>query len=132
MAVHDTIGDFLTMIRNASQAKKPGFSTQFSNLRLGIVKILKEEGYIAGFKEATDENGHKIILVSLKYVDQTPAITGIERYSKPGRRLYFKSTTIPRVLDNLGISILTTSKGILKDRDARTQKVGGELICKVW
>ena len=132
MAVHDTIGDFLTMIRNASSAGKPGFSAQFSNLRKGILAILKDEGYIVDYKEESNEKGHKVLNVDLKYVDQTPAITGIERFSKPGRRLYFKSTNIPKVLDGLGISILTTSKGILKDQDARSQKAGGELICKVW
>lgn len=132
MAVHDTIGDFLTMIRNASTAGKASFTTQYSKVRLGIAAILKQEGYIADFAEGKNERGLPTIEVTLKYVDQTPAISGIERYSTPGRRLYFNSTSIPRVLGGLGMGIITTSRGIMSDRQARQQKVGGELICKVW
>lgn len=132
MSVHDTIGDFITMIRNASLAGKPNIVAQFSKMRLGIAKILKEEGYISGYKETTDERGHKALSVELKYVNDAAVITGIERYSKPGRRLYFNSKSIPRVLGGLGTAIFTTSRGIVNGRDARRQKIGGELICKVW
>lgn len=132
MAVHDTIGDFLTTIRNASEARKESCTIAFSKMRLGIASILKEEGYIADYKEVEDDKGHKAIEILLKYVNQSPALVGIERYSKPGRRLYAGYTEIPKVLGGLGISILTTSRGILKDRDARRQKVGGEILCKVW
>lgn len=132
MAVHDTLGDFLTMIRNASAAGKPIVRTQYSKVRTGIANILKQEGYLADFREDKDEKGHPVIELKLKYVHNTPAITGIERYSKPGRRTYYNATTIPRVLGGLGIGILTTSRGIMNDREARRQKVGGELICKVW
>ena len=132
MAVHDTIGDFLTTIRNASNARKESCTVAFSNIRLGIASILKEEGYIADVKESQDANGHKELLILLKYVNSTPALVGIQRFSKPGRRMYSGYTDIPRVLGGLGISILTTSKGILKDRDAHRQKVGGEILCKVW
>ena len=129
MAVHDTIGDFLTNIRNASRAGKESCSVSYSKLRVGIAGILKEEGYIKDFAVSEDKRS---LTVELKYVDDVPAITGIQRHSKPGRRLYCGYQDIPRVLGGLGISILTTSRGILKDRDARRQKVGGELVCKVW
>ncbi len=128
----DPISDFLTRIRNASLAGKPECVAQYSKLKLGIATILREEGFIKGFEERQDPRGHKQIAVFLKYVNGTPAISGIKNVSKPGRRLYFKSTEIPRVLRGLGIGILTTSKGIMNDRDARRNKVGGELICSVW
>lgn len=132
MAVHDTIGDFLTTLRNAQRAGKDTCTVRFSKMRAGISGILRDEGYIHGFEIREEGPGHKFIDISLKYVDSEPAIVGIERYSRPGRRLYSKYTDIPRVLGGLGVAILTTSKGILRDRDARREKVGGEIICKVW
>jgi len=129
MAVHDTIGDFLTVIRNASLAGKESCSVTYSKLRVGIARILKDEGYIKDFRV---NNGETSLEIDLKYVDEIPAITGLQRHSKPGRRLYCSYEDIPRVLGGLGVSILTTSRGILKDRDARRQKVGGEVVCKVW
>jgi small subunit ribosomal protein S8 len=91
-----------------------------------------QEGYLGAAADSKDTRGHKTLRVQLKYVDGTPAITGIDRVSKPGRRLYNGATDIPRVLNGLGISILTTPKGVMKDADARRQRVGGEIICKVW
>ena len=132
MAVHDTIGDFLTAIRNAQLAGKENCAVRFSKLRKGIAEILNEEGFVLGYDVEENEKGQKSIVIKLKYVDSEPGIVGIERYSKPGRRLYSRYTDIPRVLGGLGVAILTTSKGILKDRDARKLKVGGEVICKVW
>ncbi len=132
MAVHDTIGDFLTMLRNASSAGKPEVCTQYSRIRMGIAKILKQDGFIADFQENKNERGLPIVKVKLKYVQNTPAITGIERVSKPGQRIYTDSTSIPRVLGGLGVSILTTNKGIMDDRQARREKLGGEMICRVW
>ena len=132
MAIHDTIGDFLTMIRNASNAGKPEVRAQFTKMRKGISQILLENGYIAEHEETSDDKGHKWIVLKLKYDGETPVITGIERFSKPGRRMYFKSANLPRVLGGLGTGILTTSRGIMDERAARRQKVGGELICKVW
>jgi small subunit ribosomal protein S8 len=132
MAVHDTIGDFLTIIRNGSTARKDVCITQHSKMRASIAAILKQEGYIRDFAEGTDARGFKTIELTLKFVENTPAITGIERHSKPGRRLYFGSKDIPRVLGGLGVAILTTSKGVVRARDARELGVGGELICKVW
>ena len=132
MAVHDTLGDFLTIIRNASMAKKDICTAQLSKMRLSIAQILKQEGFISDYSEEENEKGFKQINLHLKYVNSVPAITGIERHSTPGRRLYYGVREIPRVLGGLGVAILTTSKGVMRARDAREQGVGGELICKVW
>lgn len=132
MAVHDTIGDFLTIIRNASMARKDSCTTQHSKMRAAIAAILKSEGYINDFSEGQDEKGFKTLTLSLKFAGTTPAITGIERHSTPGRRLYYGCKDIPRVLGGMGVAILTTSKGVMRARDAREQGVGGELVCKVW
>ena len=103
-----------------------------SRTKLAIARILKEEGFVHDFTEGTDELGHKTIVVRLKYVESTPAISNVRRLSTPGRRLYYGYREIPRVLNGLGISIVSTSKGLMKDQDARRQKLGGELICSVW
>ncbi|MGE9294195.1 MAG: 30S ribosomal protein S8 [Puniceicoccales bacterium] len=132
MAVHDTIGDFLTTLRNASAAGKDTCTVRYSKLRAGIAQILLRDGYISDVREVEEIKGQRNLEITLKYVDDAAAIVGIERFSTPGRRLYAKYTEIPRVLGGLGTSILTTSKGILSDRDARREKVGGEVICKVW
>jgi small subunit ribosomal protein S8 len=132
MAIHDTIGDFLTIIRNSSRAGKETCTAQWSRLREGIAIILKREGFIADYKEVVDANGHRKLELSLKYVDGTPSIADIQRLSKPGCRIYTGSDEIPSVLGGLGISILSTSKGILTNKEARRQKLGGELIAKVW
>jgi small subunit ribosomal protein S8 len=128
----DPISDFLTRIRNASRAQKAETVSPHSKLREAIAGILKAEGYIADYRSDTDEAGHKILIVALKYVDGAPAITGLSRESSPGRRLYFGYTEIPRVLNGLGISIISTSRGLMKDADCRRNKAGGELICNVW
>lgn len=132
MAVHDTIGDFLTIIRNASSAHKDNCIVQYSKMRAAIAAILKQEGYILDVVEGTDARNFKTLELVLKYVGDTPAIAGIERHSKPGRRLYYGVTEIPRVLGGMGVAILTTSRGVIRAREARKLGVGGELICKVW
>ena len=132
MAVHDTIGDFLTIIRNGSTARKDSCDTYYSKMREGIASILKDEGYIKDYAIKTDDKGRKSISVELKYVQEAPALTGLSRVSKPGRRVYCGYRDIPRVLGGLGIAILTTSKGIMRAREARRNKLGGELICNVW
>lgn len=132
MSAHDTIGDFVTAIRNGSRAHKARIETAYSKIRLELARILKEEGYILDYKETQNEQGHKRITVDLKFVADTPALTDIQRVSTPGRRLYCKHNEIPRVLGGLGFAILTTPKGLLKDRDAQQQKVGGEILCNVW
>jgi small subunit ribosomal protein S8 len=128
----DPISDFLTRLRNASKARLAECVSPHSNLRESIAAILTAEGYVAGHKNDVDARGHKTIVVAMKYVDGAPAITGITRVSSPGRRLYFGYTEIPRVLNGLGISIVSTSKGLLKDADCRRNKAGGELLCNIW
>ncbi|MFP4165858.1 MAG: 30S ribosomal protein S8 [Opitutales bacterium] len=132
MAVHDTIGDFLTIIRNGSAARKEACSAHHSKMRAAIADILKQEGYISNYREIRNPRGMKMLEITFKYVGDTPAIAGIERHSTPGRRLYFGAREIPRILGGLGVAVLTTSKGVMRARDAREAGVGGELICKVW
>lgn len=128
----DPVSDFLTRLRNASRAGLAECVSPHSKLKESLAAILKSEGFVSEVSTGTDERGHKTVIVKLKYVDKAPAITNLSRVSTPGRRLYYSYTEIPRVLNGLGISILSTSKGLLKDRDARRQKVGGELLCNVW
>jgi len=128
----DPISDFLTRIRNASKAVLAECAAPHSNTKAGIARILKEEGFVLDYSDGVDELGHKTIVVKLKYVESTPAISNLRRISTPGRRLYYGYREIPRVLNGLGISILSTSKGLMKDQDARRQKLGGELICSIW
>lgn len=130
--MNDPVSDFLTRLRNASQARLAECVLPHSRLKAGLAKILADEGYVSGVSEGSDEAGHKTLVVQMKYVDGVPAITGIKRVSTPGRRLYTRYTEIPRVLNGLGISILSTSQGLMKDRDARRNKLGGELVCNVW
>jgi small subunit ribosomal protein S8 len=128
----DPISDFLTRLRNASKARLAECPSPHSRLKEGIAAILMKEGYISGYADGVDEQGHKTLVVKMKYVDGAPAITGLDRASTPGRRLYFGYSDIPRVLNGLGISIVSTSQGLMKDSDCRRQKAGGELICNVW
>jgi small subunit ribosomal protein S8 len=128
----DPISDFLTRLRNGSKARREECAAPYSNVKEGLAAILKSEGYIADYSTGVDERGHKTIVAKLKYVDSAPAITGLRRMSTPGRRLYCRYGEIPLVLNGLGISILSTSKGLLKDQDCRRNKLGGELICNVW
>jgi len=128
----DPIADFLTRLRNGCKARLAECVMPHSNLKEGIAAILKTEGYIADYAAGADEQGHKTLIVKLKYVDSAPAITGIKRVSTPGRRLYCSYTEVPRVLNGLGIAIISTSKGLMKDQDCRRNKAGGELLCNVW
>ena len=132
MSVHDTIGDFITVIRNAGQAGKPTCSYPHSNLRAGLASILKERGFVSDCAETKSEEGHKRLEVHLKYVNGESAIKGISRASSPGRRSYCGYREIPQVLGGLGISILSTPKGIIDDKTARKNKLGGEVLCSVW
>lgn len=131
MSAHDTIGDFITAIRNASRAGKEEIETGYSRMRAEIARILVEEGYLAGFDVAGTDKIKRLKL-RLKYVRQVPALTDVQRYSRPGCRRYCKSDEIPRVLGGLGFAILSTPQGLLKDSDARKNKVGGEVVCTVW
>ena len=127
----DTVGDFLTSIRNASQANKAVITVQWSRLREGVAKILVDAGYVASAHKAERE-GLPVLELSLKYVAGVPAITSIERVSTPGRRVYAGYSSVPKVIGGMGVSILTTSRGVMTDAEARRQKVGGELLAKVW
>ncbi|MEY3949556.1 MAG: ribosomal protein [Verrucomicrobiota bacterium] len=127
----DTVGDFLTSIRNASQANKAVITVQWSRLREGVAKILVDAGYVAAARKAERE-GLPVLELSLKYVAGVPAITSIERVSTPGRRVYAGYSSVPKVIGGMGVSILTTSRGVMTDAEARRQKVGGELLAKVW
>ncbi len=128
----DPIADLLTRLRNASRAKLDECTMPHSKLKASLAGILKSEGYVNDVSEGTDERGHKTLIVSMKYVGGTPALTGLKRVSTPGRRLYFGYNDIPRVLNGLGISILSTSQGLMKDQDCRRNKAGGELLCNIW
>lgn len=129
----DSIGDFLTIIRNASFAGNSTCSAKWSKMREGIASILKREGYIRDFKVNKNEQGFNDLELLLKYIaDGTPAVTSIVRASKPGKRLYCEYRKIPKVLGGLGMCLITTSKGILTDKEARLNKAGGELLCKIW
>ena len=128
----DPISDLLTRLRNASKAKLDDCAIPHSKMKEGIVAILKAEGYVADCTNGTDKQGHKTLVVKMKYVDGAPAITGLTRVSTPGRRLYYSYSDIPRVLNGLGIAIISSSKGIMKDADCRRNKAGGELLCNIW
>ena len=128
----DPISDFLTHLRNASKAGLAQCVSPHSKLKESLATILKAEGFVRDVATGTDENGHKTVVVTMKYVDNAPVLTGLKRSSTPGRRLYTGYADIPRVLNGLGIAIISTSKGLLKDQDARRQKLGGELVCTVW
>jgi small subunit ribosomal protein S8 len=128
----DPISDFLTHLRNASKAGLAVCVSPHSKLKESLANILKNEGYVRDVATGTDERGHKTVIVTMKYVDSAPVITGLKRSSTPGRRIYSGYTEIPRVLNGLGIAIVSTSKGLMKDQDARRNKLGGELVCTVW
>ncbi|MDR2201136.1 MAG: 30S ribosomal protein S8 [Puniceicoccales bacterium] len=128
----DTIGDFLTIIRNASAASKPVCSAFSSRMREKLAEVLQKNGFIWSYSVEETRPGVKKISLSLKYVKGVAAIQGIGRCSRPGCRLYYAHNAIPRVYNNLGICILTTSKGILSGKEAVQNHVGGELLCKVW
>lgn len=132
MSFTDPIGDMLTRIRNASSARHEKCLVPKSSLKVRIAEVLKEEGFIKDFVVHQD-GVQGAISILLKYsADREPAISDIKRVSKPGLRRYVATDSIPRILNGMGIAILSTSKGVLVDREARKQKVGGELICTVW
>jgi small subunit ribosomal protein S8 len=132
MPVNDPLGDMVTRLRNGSQAKKDKITLPHSKLKLEVAKVLKEEGFITDYVHH-DKKPQGEITVVLKYgAEREPAITGIRRISKPGLRRYAPARKLPKVLGGMGISILTTSRGIMSDVQARRDKVGGEVICTVY
>jgi small subunit ribosomal protein S8 len=130
----DPIADMLTRIRNAALARHDRTEMPASRLKAAVAEILKSEGFIADVRPSESEGiGPKKLTIVLKYGrDRSSAIDGVRRVSRPGRRVYVRHDRIPRVFSGLGISILSTSRGLMSDREARRQKVGGELICEVW
>ena len=130
--MNDPIGDMLTRIRNASMRGKSTTMTPASKLRGWVLDVLKDEGYIRGYEAATDEKGHPAFEISLKYYEGAPVIRELKRVSKPGRRVYMSVKDIPSVRQGLGVSIVSTPRGVMSDANARAANVGGEVICTVF
>lgn len=131
MVLTDPLGDMLTRIRNAQLRRKSKVSTPASNLRQRVLDVLQAEGYIRGYS-SIEQAGQGELEIELKYYDGEPVIRDIHRVSRPGRRVYASVDALPRVANGLGVSILSTSKGIMSDNDAREQNVGGEILCQVF
>jgi small subunit ribosomal protein S8 len=132
MSMNDPLGDMLTRIRNAQMRRKPTVSTPASKLRARVLDVLKAEGYIRGYAEVKHANGHPEFEIELKYFEGAPVISGIKRVSKPGRRVYSAVNDLPLVRNGLGISIVSTPKGVMSDTLARSENVGGEVLCQVF
>ncbi|MDQ5986475.1 MAG: 30S ribosomal protein S8 [Syntrophus sp. SKADARSKE-3] len=133
MGMTDSIADMLTRIRNANRVHFKTVDVLMSKTNVNIAGVLKKAGYIEGFEVKKDSRNHDILKVTLKYPDtKGRVITGIQRVSRPGCRIYKKSDEIPKVMDGLGIAIVSTSKGVITDQEAREANVGGEILCNVW
>ena len=132
MSVSDPVADFLTCIRNAIGAKHRRLDVPSSRMKTALAKVLLRERFINNFKTIEDTK-QGVLRIYLKYTnDETPVITGIKRVSKPGRRVYVGKARIPRVMGGLGVSVVSTSRGLMTDREARDAGLGGELVCQVW
>ncbi len=131
MNTTDPIADYLTRVRNAMRARHKRVDVPASNVKRALTKILVEQKFINGFTEIKD-NKQGVIRITLKYTDGLSAIQGLDRISKPGLRVYTPAEKLPRVLNGLGVAIISTSKGILADKDARANKLGGEVLCHIW
>ena len=132
MSFTDPISDMITRIRNAQLRSLNTVTIPNSKFRAKILDVLKEEGYIANYKTSSKEKNSKFLLVDLKYNNGIPVIKEIKRVSKPGRRIYAKADSISKIQNGLGLAIVSTSKGIMSDSDARTKNIGGEIICRVF
>ena len=132
MAVNDPVGDMLTRIRNAQMRRKSKVATPGSKLRARVLDVLQSEGYIRGYSTAEFGNGRTEFEIELKYFDGEPVIRAVARVSKPGRRVYMSVNDIPSVRQGLGVSIVSTSKGVMSDASARAANVGGEVLCTVF
>jgi len=130
--MNDPIGDMLTRIRNGQMRGKSTVMTPGSKLRGWVLDVLASEGYIRGYEKGTDTNGHATFEISLKYYEGTPVIREVKRVSKPGRRVYMSVQDIPQVRQGLGVSIVSTSKGVMSDANARQANVGGEVLCTIF
>ena len=131
MAVTDPIADYLTRIRNATKAKKVRVEIPASRTKIGLSEILKSLGYIIDYEIINDNKQNKLNIV-LKYKSGIPAINGLKRISKPGLRVYRPADKLPKVLNGLGTAVISTPKGLLTDKDARNQLIGGEVVCYIW
>ena len=132
MSMNDPLGDMLTRIRNAQLRGKSTVRTPASKLRAWVLDVLKDEGYIRGYEPATSDAGHPELEISLKYADGQPVIRELKRISTPGRRVYSGVREIPQVRNGLGISVVSTPKGVMSDASARVANVGGEVLCRVF
>ena len=133
MGMTDPIADMLTRIRNANKARFKTVNVSVSKMNVNLAKVLKKAGYITNYDKVKNDKGRQVLEIILKYPDtKHTVITNIQRVSKPGRRIYVASDNIPKVLNGFGISILSTSSGVITDAEARELNVGGEVICKVW
>ena len=132
MSFTDPISDMITRIRNAQLRTLNTVSIPNSKFRAKILDVLKEEGYISNYKPSSNEKNNKFLLVNLKYNNGIPVIREIARVSRPGRRIYTKAESIPKIQNGMGIAIVSTSMGIMSDNDARSKNIGGEIICKVF
>jgi small subunit ribosomal protein S8 len=130
--MNDPIGDMLTRIRNAQMRGKSSVVTPASKLRAWVLDVLADEGYIRGYETATGTDGHPELRIELKYFEGTPVIRDIKRVSKPGRRVYMSVKDLPSVRGGLGVSIVSTPKGVMSDAHARAANVGGEVLCTVF
>ena len=130
--VNDPLGDLLTLIRNGQMARLTAVSSPASKHRISVLEVLKREGYIRDYSVSKKDNGADELNVELKYSEGQPVIRNIARISRPGRRVYSKVAEVPRVYNGLGISILSTSRGVMSDKEAREAHVGGELLCRVF
>lgn len=128
----DPISDYLTRIRNAQKAKKKSVEIPASKLKLRITEILNKQGFVGDFNVVETANKQGNIVIKLKYNNSVPVILGLERVSRPGIRRYVQSTEMPKVLNGLGVAIVSTSKGLMTDKEARKLGVGGEVVCNVW
>ncbi len=131
MSMQDTVADMLTRIRNAQMAKLPTVAMPSSTLKVNIAKVLVEEGFL-GSADVTEDGAKKTLNITLRYFEGQPVIQEIKRYSRPGLRQYKGSQDLPKVAAGLGVSIVSTSKGVMTDRQARQEKVGGEVLCTVF
>lgn len=132
MTVSDPLGDMLTRIRNAQMRNRSTVSTPASKLRERVLEVMKEEGYIRGFARVDYSGGKSEIEIELKYFDGKPVIRQLRRVSKPGRRVYSSVSDLPTVANGLGLSILSTPKGVMSDSRARQENVGGEVLCNIF
>jgi len=132
MVSSDPIADGLTKIRNASRAKHPTVDVSASRFIERLLEVLKQEGFIRTYRAVGETPAQRAVRVYLKYARKTPAITQIVRISKPGVRRYRKAAELPRVLNGLGVAVISTSRGLMTDRDAYRQRIGGEVLCYVW